>query len=306
MERVADRVGVMIDGVLRVDCPAEHFSSAAISRAVSLSSRWCSPWRWAFAKRTVRVALQEREIRSFSICDMISKDPANIAWRLAVRTDKDVLVVDKDGNEKQRYPIPRDLREQPFIFGETTAGEAVMYWNKERTLLETEDEYRLFWVRPDGRSRTAALTLPGRPVPGLRYIIAAVLPSPAVLAVVGVMRARKLQESEEPSFSSALLRTLREFWSTWFLAQLLAVGLAVLCYRRQVRYGTSRAKRIVWPLFVMVLGLPGWIGYRFGRSWPVLESCPDCGVAVPRDRPSCLRCTNDFPRPALMGTEVFA
>ena len=28
VERVADRVGVMIDGVLRVDCPAEHFKSA--------------------------------------------------------------------------------------------------------------------------------------------------------------------------------------------------------------------------------------------------------------------------------------
>jgi ABC-2 type transport system ATP-binding protein len=25
VERVADRVGVMVDGVLRVDCPAEHF-----------------------------------------------------------------------------------------------------------------------------------------------------------------------------------------------------------------------------------------------------------------------------------------
>ena len=28
VERVADRVGVMIDGVLRVDCPAEHFKSS--------------------------------------------------------------------------------------------------------------------------------------------------------------------------------------------------------------------------------------------------------------------------------------
>jgi hypothetical protein len=37
-----------------------------------------------------------------------------------------------------------------------------------------------------------------------------------------------------------------------------------------------------------------------------LEACPDCGVTVPRDRESCLCCTNDFPRPALKGTEVFA
>jgi hypothetical protein len=73
-----------------------------------------------------------------------------------------------------------------------------------------------------------------------------------------------------------------------------------------VRYGASLAERIVWPLFVLLFGLPGWIGYRFGRSWPVLEACPECGVAVPRDRERCLHCINDFPRPALKGTEVFA
>jgi hypothetical protein len=57
---------------------------------------------------------------------------------------------------------------------------------------------------------------------------------------------------------------------------------------------------------VLLLGLPGWIGYRFGRKWPVLEACSECGHTVPRDRENCVCCTNNFPRPALKGTEVFA
>jgi hypothetical protein len=90
------------------------------------------------------------------------------------------------------------------------------------------------------------------------------------------------------------------------IAQLLAAGLAILCYRRQVRYRGSRSERIVWPLFVLALGLPGWVAYRFCRTWPVLETCSACGVGVPRDRGECAHCEADFPAPALKGTEVFA
>jgi hypothetical protein len=86
----------------------------------------------------------------------------------------------------------------------------------------------------------------------------------------------------------------------------VAVGLAVLCYHRQLRYGERGWDRWLWLLFVLVLGLPGWIGYRFGRSWPVLEACPGCGTSARRDREACVHCEADFPRPALRGTEVFA
>jgi hypothetical protein len=125
--------------------------------------------------------------------------------------------------------------------------------------------------------------------------------------VLGFWRAPELlEEGLAATYPEAVSRSFREFWLPLVMAQLVAVGLAVLCYRRQVRYGASRAERIVWPLFVLVLGLPGWMGYRFGRSWPVLEACSSCGVSVPQDRESCVRCRADSPRPALKGTEVFA
>ena len=38
VERVADRIGIMVDGVLRVDCPTDHFKSAVRRVARSSSS----------------------------------------------------------------------------------------------------------------------------------------------------------------------------------------------------------------------------------------------------------------------------
>jgi hypothetical protein len=257
-------------------------------------------------KRTVRIAVQQHGLRSLAELDDVT-DPNHSNWRLAARTDTVVLVLNKHGEVERHYPIPEELREKPFLFGETTTGEAVMRWEQEGDVLAEERVSSLFWVRPDGQIRTVAVTLPSEPFRELRYVMAALLPSPLALDGVGVLRSQQLQEDGlTPTFASAVVRTWEEFWPAAVLAQLLALGLAILCYRRQRRYGVGSAERIAWPLFVLLLGLPGWIGYRFCRKWPVLESCPECGVAVPRDRESCLRCANDFPAAALRGTEVFA
>jgi hypothetical protein len=135
-----------------------------------------------------------------------------------------------------------------------------------------------------------------------------VVPAPVVLlGLVARERPAKLLElGLATTYGEALDRALLEFWPALLTAQLIALGFAALCYRRQVRYGANPGERVVWPLFVLLLGLPGWVGYRFGRSWPVLESCPACSNDVPQDRESCLRCEAEFPRPALKGTEVFA
>src|SRR5262249_5179229 len=115
-----------------------------------------------------------------------------------------------------------------------------------------------------------------------------------------------LQMGLTATYSAGLGRALAELWPALAMAQLVAAGFAALCYRRQQRYGASRSGRAAWTLFVLALGLPGWIAYCFGRSWPVLEACPVCSTVVPRDRGECAGCNADFPEPALRGTEVFA
>jgi hypothetical protein len=262
-------------------------------------------------QRTVRIVLDERRLRSVALVrDSRNRTQASF-HQLAARTDDSVIVLDERGRELRRYPIPETLDGKTFTFAETSAGEALMFWNSPEDMLTTEVEHRICWASPNGRIREADLTLPyADPMRSLRELIAAVVPSPLVLDVVLTMTKSLRQELREDGRAESLPETVRltliDFWPAIVSAQLFAAALALLCYRRQVRYGTSRRERVVWPLFVLLLGLPGWIGYRFGRSWPVLESCPDCGVAVPRDREGCARCANDFPTPALKGTEVFA
>jgi hypothetical protein len=262
-------------------------------------------------KRTVRIVLDEPRLRSLALV-RDSLNPARVSFhRLAARTDEAVIVLDERGQELRRYPIPEMLHGRTFTFAETSAGEALMHWNSPEDLLATEVEYRICWVRPDDCIREAGFTLLyHHPMRSIRTLSAAVVPSPLALDVLLVLFRSSSKEREEgdraESLPEAMVLTLVDFWPALAIAQLLALGFAVLCYRRQLRYGVSRGERIVWPLFVLLLGLPGWIGYRFGRSWPVLEKCPSCGDAVPRDRGECVRCTAEFPLPALKGTEVFA
>ena len=79
-----------------------------------------------------------------------------------------------------------------------------------------------------------------------------------------------------------------EFGSLWpyqlvFLFVFLAAAvLSLLCYRRQQKY--SKDDSAAWVLFVLLFGLPGFIGYLLHRRWPVMERCQHCGAQTPRDR----------------------
>ncbi len=53
-------------------------------------------------------------------------------------------------------------------------------------------------------------------------------------------------------------------------------GFGLACYRRQACYHANLAERIVWSAMVFLLGIPGWIGYRYRWRWPAIEPCPTC------------------------------
>jgi len=101
-----------------------------------------------------------------------------------------------------------------------------------------------------------------------------------------------------------LARSWWQFWPATVVIFLLGVILAGLCYRRQQKYGLPWTG--AWTVFVLLFGLPGYVGYLAHRSWPARLPCPHCGRPAPRDRPACMGCGRDFPEPALKGTEVFA
>jgi hypothetical protein len=261
-------------------------------------------------ERTVQVILDEPRRRSAALVSGPLDQVHGTPTRLAIRRDDCVLILDERGGLLKRYDIPESLRERTVDFAETTTGEGLLTWHSPSDELANHTDYRICWSKPDGGGcREKAITL--RDPGGLRsYRLSggAVVPSPMILlGLVGLVGANKvLEDGLAPTFPAALARALREFALALTLSQLLAVGFAVLCYRRQARYGATKTERLTWSLFVLLLGFPGWIGYRFGRSWPVLAACPECGAESPRDREHCCRCRADYPTPALKGTEVFA
>ncbi|HEV8058255.1 MAG TPA: hypothetical protein VGP68_00150 [Gemmataceae bacterium] len=230
-------------------------------------------------------------------------------WQVAIRTDEAVLVLDATGKIHNRFSIPESLTQEDFQFCVTKDGEAVIEWVHPEDSLTTTTPVRLFRVNADGRTNETPVTLTHNAT-GRRFQAygGLIIPSPLVLAgTIGLDRVSELVRYRvAPTFGKAVLQACAEYWPTFSVALIIALVFSCLCYLREKRYRSNWVERITWPLFVLILGLPGWIGYRFGRSWPVLEACPGCSMPSPRDRDDCATCGEEFLAPAELGTEVYA
>jgi hypothetical protein len=237
-------------------------------------------------ERTVEVVCQGALRAAATVLGMY--DPNGTPHHLAVRTEDSIVLLDEHGGGLNGFPIPASLRGRNFSFILVHSDEAVMYWKSPPDPVATEDRYCICWVGQDGCRRETTLSLPQD---GEWVQLAGILfPTPALLAgyIVADRPPRLLREGQAATFAEAVAQSLADYRPALLLAQLVAAVLALACYGRQRRYGAGGAERWLWPLFVLLLGLPGWVGYRFGRTWPVLEACAE------------------LERPVLTGTEVFA
>jgi hypothetical protein len=255
-------------------------------------------------QRTVRVALAGQSIRSSAL--LVRPTGQRL---LVVRTADSVLVLDHDNRVVRQTRLPEELRERTsFLWFELPGGEALTCrfhstgWRAKTTPCD------LAWYDADGRVlRREETTLEHPNRPSLRWVLGAAVPAPLVLdAVVVILPLTPLAGWASDSYPGAVALTAEECWPSLAMVHLLAVLLAGLCYRRQVRYQVGGTGRWLWPTFVLLLGWPGWLAYRYGRAWPVLERCPACGAARPIDREDCGACQTEAAPPALKGTEVFA
>jgi hypothetical protein len=257
--------------------------------------------------RTIRVAVEDEQIRSAALVAGVPDRHHGTPWHLAVRTDDEVRVYEGE-RVRKRYPIPAPLRGKDFALAETNSGRALMTWGGPMDYALPTQDYRIFQVRTDGSWREERAQLPTSRFGPTATAVGALLPSPLGLGYVVAVAAPRdlLAYGLARTYGEALARSLGESAVVLGLVQALSVGLAWLCWRRLRRYGASRVECVAWPLFVLVGGVPAWMGWRFGRAWPVLEECPTCETNVPRDREACARCATEFPSPARKGTEVFA
>jgi len=237
-------------------------------------------------------------------------DEADHREFLALRTADEVVVLDLQGNEEDRYVIPTDLREQTFTLYELDEEELLVETSKSRRS-QGVTTFHLRWMNRAGETlREEQVELSrtlGRIDRRVEFcMIATVVPAPIVSTLVTAL-VKPLQyigNRETNNYAEALSLSLADAWPALLLTYLLGAGLSYAVYRRQCRFGLSYTRW--WMLFVFVLGLPGFMGYRLHRRWAPRLACPTCGAHAPRDRENCFACATEFPAPLPRGTEVFA
>ncbi|MGA2256110.1 MAG: hypothetical protein ABSG53_15795 [Thermoguttaceae bacterium] len=233
---------------------------------------------------------------------------ANRHRYLAVRTTDRVLVLDVAGKQHTAYVLPEELRERSIILYELDEGTALI--TSSRLLPDRRSLEELLWIDASGKVLRRAEVFLGKG--NARYEeneawrSALVVPVPLALAFVTMLGppVDHLRNGLAPNYATALAQVLAACWPAFLVVTLLAAALAWYCWCRHHRY--CQPSSVVWFVFVLLLGLPGLVGYLFHRRWPVLEKCPACGHVVPRDREACAQCGAVFPPPQPKGCEVFA
>jgi hypothetical protein len=144
--------------------------------------------------------------------------------------------------------------------------------------------------------------------PPYGLIVVLLAPSPA-LAAIQLLFLTPLSQTHGRGFAfqdfgNSVLSAARADALALLLVLLVSAGLAIWCHRRQRRHSDQGA--VAWAVFVLAMGLPGFVGYLLHRRWPATEFCANCRKISPRDRDACLHCGNPFPQPAPKGIEIFA
>ena len=84
----------------------------------------------------------------------------------------------------------------------------------------------------------------------------------------------------------------------------LSALFAAATWRRSRAFALPRSERVAWVIFVLLAGLPGYVGYRLHRRWPLRQDCPHCNTRVPWDREVCAACGKSFPSAPVKGIEI--
>jgi len=230
--------------------------------------------------------------------------PEKIEENLMLRTHTEMIKLSLEGEELKRWPIPDEARET-LSFEWYDAGDDRAVVRYTRRYPERHREDVLIWIAADGsvvRHETAKLLQRGTG-PMEAGFLAAVMPMPTLYTFLFYKFASVSVASGPQQFNN-FAQALALYWPGLLVVYVLAALLAGLAYRRQTRYALPGAA--AWAVFVFLLGVPGWLAYRWHRRWPVLADCGACHRPAPRDRETCSACGHLFNPPLLVGTEVFA
>ncbi|MEN6367970.1 MAG: hypothetical protein ABFC88_14280 [Thermoguttaceae bacterium] len=249
-------------------------------------------------KRSVRRLLEGKPVSACIEMRRLGDEPSHmvspgifILWR----TNDRVRVLDFDGKQKDEYRLPKELRTRDFWWYRLPNDMVLAIVTKDTT-------QHLYWFEKDGRSvRSEKVTLKKESHTTSTFDVACTVPSPGLILAGGF-----LEYVTRPSTNwiAALQQAFARYWPGLLGIETLSLVLAVGCFCRQRKFGLSGAW--IWAGFMLLFGVPAYLGYRLSRVWPAQLACPHCKQPSPRDRPMCIHCGQNFPPPAMKGIEVFA
>jgi hypothetical protein len=280
-----------------------HVPSGSRLRLVDLSARTVST---VFEAAEPIVSVGVPTVASYTVGSVDFPRP------ILVRTTQRVYKLDRAYKVVGTFDIPADVDRKSLInWYETRDGQAVVECYALRTArgvpAGTAARSRLYRLASDGAIRGSQdISLQsGGNAPSDQAslsLMAIALPAPAVLLAAESLFASAV-DREESTMSLGTMLNL-----TWpaLLAVLGASALlAAASWRRARAFGHSPRERAVWAGFVLLFGVPAFVGLLLHRPWPVREPCPACHARSARDRETCSECGAAFPAPALKGIEIF-
>lgn len=256
--------------------------------------------------RTANVVLEAKQLQATAWASPMDAALGNFK-RFTVRTEDAVLLLNNRLEATERFPLPAELRGKSIWWYPIRADMAAAYTISINPV-QDKSEYELYWLDRTGRvTRREYIALTRRTgVPPWPAAVVTMPSSVLLSGCFGLIAALDINGTASPAGAELQAEVMVNLWPALVLTLLLGAVLAGFCYRREMRYTSSLRYRILWTLFVFAFGLPGWIGYRYSRSWPSLATCPTCNAKVPDDRNACAACDAEFPAPAPKGTELFA
>ncbi|MEN6558010.1 MAG: hypothetical protein ABFC54_07505 [Thermoguttaceae bacterium] len=243
------------------------------------------------------------EMRELGDSSLHSAPPETfVLWRTVDR----VQVLDFNGKQQEEFRLPQEIRTRDFEWCRLPNDTVLAVVDMPCPSDVAPHHCELYWFTKDGRivrKETVSLKRDVRITTTLESVaMTCSLPSPGLLLAFGFLS----QQETHPSADgwAKLKGTIQEGWPFLLAVEALSLILAVGCFCRQRKFGLSGAW--IWAGFMLLFGVPAYLGYRLSRVWPAQLACPHCKQPTPRDRPACLHCGQNFPPPAMKGIEVFA
>ncbi len=221
---------------------------------------------------------------------------------ILVRTRQQICTLDRNHKVIRVFIIPTEVDRQSSVqWYEIGDGRAIAVFAFTKCLV-----YR---IAKDGSIQDRyELTLqagsPAQSEQTRAYGVALALPVPAILFVVDLFIAIGIDRTQ--SYPAVFLVLLRNSGPSLMVVFALSSVMAIVAWRRSRAFGLAKVERIAWAVFVLLLGLPAFVGFLLYRRWPIRLPCPNCHAGAPRDRAACAECGTPFPGPSLKGTEIFA